>query len=264
MGERSQFGTFYVDDSSCEIGGQRHFILAAVTYGAEEDETVRAWIDKKTTFRMSMFEEVKWNSKNLSIEQRREFVPIASRGTVLIVLHDRSKQDAAILLGRQVSRYCKEIGLLGFRLRFDENIVCDWAETRAQLEASGLPCVGLCQASSRDEQLIQAADLLAGAVKLVIDFGLGNRDSKQTITLRPEMAKQYGLSGDQGITLGWFMFGHLRYCIWGKVALTPDNHGSYPLKSTIGRGLAFSSTIPEATIRKAAAHLEDLYMGCIH
>jgi hypothetical protein len=152
MLEGNHFGTFYVDDSSCEIGGQKHFILAAVTYGAEEDETVRAWIEKKAKFCMPVFEEVKWNSRNLSIDQRREFVPIASRGTALIVLHDGSKQDAAILLGEQVSKYCKEIGLLGFRLRFDENIVCDWAEIRTQLEGSGVPCVGLCEATSVDEQ----------------------------------------------------------------------------------------------------------------
>ena len=113
MSERHRFGTFYVDDSSCEIGGQKHFILAAVTYGDEEDEVIRAWMDKKAEFRMPMFEEVRWNSKNLSIDQRREFVPIASRGTALIVLHDRSKQDAGILLGRQVSKYCKEFGLWG-------------------------------------------------------------------------------------------------------------------------------------------------------
>ena len=263
MSEGNQFGTFYVDDSSCEIGGQKHFILAAVTYGAAEDETVRAWMDKKTRFRMSMLEEVKWNSKNLSVEQRREFVPIACGGTVLIALHDRSKQDAAILLGRQVSRYCKESGLLGFRLRFDENIVCDWVEMRAELEASGLPCVGLCQVNSRDEQLIQAADFMAGAVKLVIDFGLGNRDHKQTITLREEMANQYGLSVDQGISLGWFMFVHLRHCIWGRE--TPTHENNYDRrKSTIGRGLAFSSAMPDATILKATAHLEGFWMGCAH
>lgn len=126
-----------------------------------------------------------------------------------------------------------------------------------------MPCVGLCQASSRDEHLIQAADFLAGAVKLAIDFGLGNRDYNQKIMLAPELSDRYGLSGDRGIELGWFMFVHLRYCIWGDVT-APAEHPHQPWKTTSGRGLTSSSTVPEATMLKAAAHLDGLFMGCVH
>ena len=104
------------------------------------------------------------------------FEPIAGQSTVLVVLDDRSKQAAAMHVCEQAWRFCQESGISGFRLRFDENIVSDWKALKTHLDAFNPPCVGLCEADSRYEDLIQAADFVAGAMKLKIDLGLGERD----------------------------------------------------------------------------------------
>jgi hypothetical protein len=36
MADESSFVTFYVDDSTCQIGGKKHFILAAVSFESED------------------------------------------------------------------------------------------------------------------------------------------------------------------------------------------------------------------------------------
>lgn len=256
------FATFYVDDSICEILGKKHFILAAVTFDSEDD-VLAAWIQQKAKFCLPPHTEVRWNSRNLSIAQRRAFVPIASRGVSLVVVDDRSKQLAAMQLGEQAFWYCHETGLSGFRLRFDENIVSDRKALKTHVAGFNPPCVGLCEADSQYEHLLQAADFLAGAVKLQIDFALGNRDPNEEIFLIPDGNGANGLQDKEACDLGGFMFANLRYCIWGRIHTLPGRPEE-PWKATRNRGLIVHSAASEEIIAKAVARLDDFYMGCIH
>jgi hypothetical protein len=262
LGSGNRFPTFYVDDSTCEIGGRKHFILASVAF-EDESRVLEEWNGKKQAFGIPPHEEVRWNSKNLSIPQRRGFVPLASSGMAIIVVDETSKHKAALSVCEQAWAYCNEEGLSGYRLRFDENIVSDWGEMKKHARSYFPPCVGLCEADSRYEHLLQAADFIAGASKLQIDFGLGIRDPQAKIELTQEVAESYALTGDEGCDLGWFMFASLRYCIWGKVAATPEKPDE-PWKSTLGRGLTIHSTVPDSEKTKATAGLDRLFMGCIH
>src|SRR6185295_2848225 len=124
------------------------------------------------------------------------------QSTALVVLDDRSKQAAAMHVCEQAWRFCQESGISGFRLRFDENIVSDWKALKTHLDAFNPPCVGLCEADSGYEHLIQAADFLAGAMKLKIDLGLGERDPNEKIFLTRDMAEGYGLTVEEGCELG--------------------------------------------------------------
>jgi len=260
--KRNKFPTFYVDDSTCEISGRKHFILAAVAF-EDESRILGEWNGRKQAFGIPPHEEVRWNSKNLTIPQRRGFVPIASSGVAIIVVDERSKQNAALSVCEQAWMYCSEEECDGYRLRFDENIVADWRRMKEHVRAYFPPCVGLCEADSRYEHLLQAADFIAGASKLQIDCGLGIRDPQTKIELTPELAESYALTGEEGCELGWFMFASLRYCIWGKVSATPENPYE-PWKSTLGRGLTILSTVPDSEKSKATAGLDGLFMGCIH
>jgi hypothetical protein len=163
----------------------------------------------------------------------------------------------------QAWRFCQESGISGFRLRFDENIVSDWKALKTHLDAFNPPCVGLCEADSGYEHLIQAADFLAGAMKLKIDLGLGERDPNEKIFLTRDMAEGYGLTVEEGCELGWFMFASLRYCIWGKT-YTPPGNPYQPWKNTRGRGLIVHSSVDQEMVGKAVVNLDDFFMGCIH
>ena len=100
-------------------------------------------------------------------------------------------------------------------------------------------------------------------MKLRIDFGLGERDPKERIVLAPDTAECYGLTGEKGCELGWFMFASLRGCIWGRNYTAPG-YPQDPWKTTRDRGLVVHSSVDEGIVRTAVAPLEDFFMGCIH
>ena len=109
--DSSQFGTFYVDDSTCQIDRKTHFILAATTFGNLEDKAVKDWLQKKSSCGVPPYEEIRWNTRNLPLAQRQEFVPLASSGTGLIAIDDRSKQHAALNLATLATKMnCRGFG----------------------------------------------------------------------------------------------------------------------------------------------------------
>lgn len=260
---QGKFITFYVDDSTCEIAGRKHFILAAASFD-DEERVLTEWNNKRQKFGIPSNEEVRWSSKNLTIPQRRAFVPIASSSLAIIVIDERSKHDAALTICEQARSYCLEQNYDGYRLRFDENIVANWREMKERVAQHHPPCVGLCEADSKYEQLIQAADFIAGATKLQIDLDLGNRDPHLKIELSKELSEGYALSGDEGCELGWFMFASLRHCIWGETPPRQEGIPYEPWKSTLGRGLTIHSSVPIDEVNKATTGLDTLFMGCIH
>ena len=255
----SRFPTFYVDDSVCEIASRKHFILAAIQF-RDEDIVLSYWAEQKLRFGLPPYEEVKWNSKRLTVEERRSFIPIVGSGTGIVAISDIDKQDAAKMICEQVWRYCTENSLLGFRIRFDRNIVSDWSELQSDVRAYHPPCVGLSEADSASEHLIQAADFLAGAVKLKIDFATGLRDPNQVIKLS---ANHYAMRAGEECHVGWFMFGSLRYCIWGHTSAAPEKPHD-PWKATFGRGLVYHSSAADADVLQALSGLDGMFMGCIH
>lgn len=258
----SKYVTFYIDDSACEFGSRKHVVLAAIHF-ENEDKVLNEWNERKRAFGLPPYEEVKWSSRNLSITQRREFVPLAGTGTGLVVIDDRTKQDAAMTICEQAWRYCQETGQAGFRLRFDQNIVSDWESLKNHVRGFYPPCVGLCEADSRYEHLIQAADFLAGAVKLKIDFGLGIRDPNKKIILPTNITEGCSVDQQEECEIGWFMFATLRHCIWGDISASEE--GPYePWKTTLGRGLVYTSSAPREEIDRAISDLDGFFMGCIH
>ena len=74
MKEPRRFPAFHVDDSSCEVAGRKHVILAGVSYN-DEDSIIAEWLDLKKRYNLLPNDEVKWNSRQLPIEVRREFIP---------------------------------------------------------------------------------------------------------------------------------------------------------------------------------------------
>jgi len=254
MTEECKFPTFYVDDSAVEIGGKRHSVLAAICF-ANEDEAISRWLLQKSNCGLPPVEEVKWNNQKLTLAQRREFIPILNRGTGIAVIYEGTRQAAAMRLIEQIWSYINSENKQGFRIRFDEGIIDDWNEAQRVASSYFPPCVGLSSHDSRSEQLIQAADFLAGSVKLQVDFGLGRRDRNEKIEFDPE--------GEMEI--GYFFFATLRYCLWGEITDYGDGVNTFePRKSTLNKGIVIVSSQSREVLEKAILELDGMFMGCIH
>ncbi len=254
MTEECKFPTFYVDDSAVEIGSKRHSVLAGISFG-NEDEAISQWLAQKSACGLPHYEEVKWNNQKLTLEQRREFVPILNRGIAIAVIHEGTRQSAALRLIEQIWSYTHSENRQGFRVRFDKGIIDNWNEVHRAASSYFPPCVGLSSHDSECEQLIQAADFLAGSIKLQIDFGLGSRDPNKKI--------EFGREGEMEI--GFFFFAALRYCLWGDIKDYGDGLNTVnPRKSTVNKGIVIVSSQPRDILDKAIVELDGMFMGCIH
>ena len=254
----SRYLTFYVDDSSVEIGGQKHLILAAVCF-PDEDKATADWLGKKQEIGLHPYDEVKWNNSSIPFEQRREFVPILNSGIGIVLLDDSTKQIAAERLCTQVWYYCHVEKKDGFRLRFDKDIIENRKKIEFHLRGFYPPCVGYSKHNSACEQLVQCADFLAGAIKLKVDFGLGNRDPNMRITVKSEM------NSTEDTDVGSYFFAALRYCLWGVVHDFGDGiNTSVPRKLVMGRGVLINSSSSADVLDKETHFIDGDYMGCIH
>jgi hypothetical protein len=233
-------------------------ILAALAFPDEED-AIAAWLDKKQECNLRPYDEVKWNNRLIPMQRRREFVALLNPGTGIIVIDDRGKQAAAERLCTQVWQYCHDEKKSGFRLRFDKDIVEDRNRLKIHLRGFYPPCVGLSEHDSEGEQLIQCADLLAGAIKLKLDFGLGKRDPNSKIVVAEE-----GGQGQVEMEQSFYFFATLRYCLWGRVQDFGDELTPHPRKMVMDRGVVIVSTASSSTLKKAVSFIDGDYMGCIH
>jgi hypothetical protein len=255
----SEYPTFYVDDSLCEIDGQRHFILAALAF-SNEDKAIADWLSKKREYGLHPYAEVKWNDRSIPLEQRRAFVPLLNGGVGIVAIDDSTKQLAAERLCTQVWQYCHDEKKAGFRLRFDKDIIEDRRRLMTHLHGLYPPCVGLSEHDSACEQLVQCADFLAGAIKLKIDFGLGTRDPNVKVTVDGEDP-----GSRKEMELSFYFFATLRYCLWGHIHDFGDGVNTFhPIKSVMGRGVVISSSASQGLLDKAIAFVDGDYMGCIH
>jgi len=254
-----EYPTFYVDDSVCEIATRKHVILAALSF-PDEEKAIADWLRKKQEYSLHPYDEVKWNDRSTPIDQRRSFVPLLNSGLGIVLVDDSSKQGAAERLCQQVWWYCHIEKKSGFRLRFDKDIIQDRKRLKNHLRGFFPPCVGLSEHDSEYEQLVQCADFLAGAIKLKVDFGLGNRDPNVKVTVEGENP---GLREE--MERSFYFFAALRYCLWGQVHDFGDGVNSNdPRKMVMGRGLVVNSSAGHEAVEKATSFIDGDYMGCIH
>ena len=247
---------FYIDDSSVDLGGRPHVVLAAVHFD-DDGIAVSAILRCKKALGLEAHEELKWNTKGVSREQayaiRAVMLPVLSHARGTLVIHEHTKVEAASALAIQLSEYSRERQAAGFVCRFDQGIIegsSFFAESRKLVP----PCVGGSIHDSRLDQLIQAADLFTGYQKLRIDIGTGRVDGDRLI-----QADVY--EDEQGeYPLGWYLFAGLRYCLWGHYEGDRDQ----PTKVNLGLGVRIFSSAPTAVVDRALRHLRAEYMGCIH
>ena len=253
------YPTFYVDDSVCEIANRKHVILAALAF-PDEEKAVADWLRKKQEYGLHPYDEVKWNDKSIPFDQRRAFIPLLNSGLGIVLVDDSNKQVAAERLCQQVWWYCHTEKKSGFRLRFDKDIIQDRKRLKNLLRGLFPPCVGLSEHDSEYEQLVQCADFLAGAIKLKVDFGLGNRDPNRRVTVEGEVA-----NSTEEMEVGFYFFAALRYCLWGIVHDFGDGVNNFsPRKLVTGRGVLINSSAPADILDRAISFIDGDYMGCIH
>jgi len=184
---------------------------------------------------------------------RHSVLPVLSKARATVVLHEGTKAQAADALAIQLSDYARDIGAPGFTCRFDRGIIenSSFLEHAARLDP---PCVGLASVDSRLDQLIQAADLLAGFQKLRVDVGLGRVDAE-----KPIRADVYEDETDD-YPLAWYLSVGLRYCLWGHFEGDEDT----PTKVNQGFGVRVYSSVDPEIVSNALKYIRTEYMGCIH
>jgi hypothetical protein len=247
---------FYVDDSSVDLAGTPHVLLGAVHFQNDGIATA-AVLRCKSALGLQPHEELKWNAKGVSRQQayaiRGAMLPVLSHARGTVVIHERTKVEAAAALAIQLSEYSREHQADGFACRFDRGII-EGSSFFVESRKLKPPCVGVSIHDSQFDQLIQAADLFTGFQKLRIDIGTGRVNGDRSIH-----ADVYDDEHGE-YPLGWYLSVGLRYCLWGRYEGDVDR----PTKVNRGLGVRIFSSASAAAIDDALSHLSGEYMGCIH
>jgi hypothetical protein len=251
--------TFYVDDSSCLIGGVHHTLLAAIGFW-DESPALSDIVRLKKQLGLRLEQELKWNSHEFTKEQRESIsegiLPILSHCQAFLVGTEHGKQSAAIELTTTLSDFCRGAKLAGFLCRFDKDILDDPDEFDRHSYNLDPPCVGWSEADSAHEPLLQCADLFVGFQKLRIDMGTGLRNPSKPVQIEvyEGTRTEYPLS--------WYLHMAFRYCIWGERE-EPHRPGN-DWKNNLGMGIRFFSSVPELELKQALKYVERDFLGCIH
>jgi len=251
--------TFYVDDSSCMIGGIRHTLLGAVGFW-DESAALSEFVRVRRELGLRPRQEIKWNSNEFTEELRHSItegiLPILSRCKGFLTGSENGRQHAAVELATQLSDFCRNEGHAGFLCRFDRDIVNDSDAFDRHAYNLDPPCVGWGDSDSAHEPLVQCADLFVGFQKLRIDMGVGRIDPNKSVDVEVYEGTRAGYS------LGWYLHMAFRHCLWGSLEESPQ--ASYQWKNNIGVGVRLFSSATEPELNQALAHLGRDYLGCMH
>jgi hypothetical protein len=257
--QRPPVKTFYIDDSSCVIGGVPHTLLGAISFWDESPALPDIVLVKKQ-LGLRPEQEIKSNSQEFPKEQRHSItegmLSILSHCQGFIVVTDHGKQRAAVELTTQLSGFCRGAKMAGFLCRFDKNIVDDPDGFDHHSFHLDPPCVGWSEADSSHEPLLQCADLFVGFQKLRIDMGMGRIDPEKLI----QVEVYEGTRAEY--PMRWYMHLAFRHCIWGSLE-EPQRPGN-DWKNNMGLGIRFFSSVPELELKQALKYLERDFLGCVH
>jgi len=256
---------FYVDDSVCEIAGQRHVLLGALEF-PDPNLVMGRFLTCREDLGLRPFEEIKWNSSGFTAGQRSfitdALLPIFNGCTGFLVVHCKDKQSAVIELFRQFSDYCRSEGGDGFEVTLDENIVRDVHAFSDRVTRLIPGPVAWAAVDSRYNPLIQLTDLFVGFNKRRIDFNTGHADPRKVIEV------EFYEGEKSRLEISYYLFAGLRHSLWGKVhGLSGDPEcPSYAnaFKHNLGYGLRVFSPVSREKKLAAVDRLGEEFMGCIH
>ncbi len=258
---------FFADESWVDIEGKKHLILGSVV-PSNLNETCYKIYKLKQKIGISPLNEVKWNMKGLTEEQRIEL----SNGMIEILVNDcvgmisvvetEDKQYASQTLVKQIHDYCKKTNVSAYILHIDQDLVpkLQVLEDFIKSNLIGEPdCIGLQSLISSKDQMIQCCDIFIGLLRTVMVHLLNEVDKK--ICYIDE-----GLDETVELDLTDYILLSTRYVIWGDTSITIEDleNGALPYKRSMGLGFRLVSSISEETKALLENQVATVYMGCMH
>lgn len=258
---------FFADESWVEIEGKKHLILGAIV-SSNLCGTCYKIYSLKNKLGISPLEEIKWNMKGLTEEQRIEL----SSGIINILVNDCTamfslvetvdKLEAAKVLVKQIHDFCKGTSLPAYILHIDQDLVPkpNVLETFIKSNLTDKPeCIGLQSLISSKDQMIQCCDIFIGLFRTVMVHLLNNVEKK--ISFYDD-----GLGEIVESNLSDYILLSTRYAIWGDSSMTIDdfNKGKLPYKRSLGLGIRLVSSVSDKAKRILEEQVATVYMGCLH
>jgi len=253
---------FYVDETSLEIEGKPHVLVAAISF-SEPQVAVARILKVREDFKIPLSVEIKWNQQELpadlryQISDRMLYAAAATAGGLVSLCEGNDKQKAAEMMLRQIADHSRS----PFCLYLDVNLCPDikklWQYAQSNLVGPGI-CATLQETESSRDQLMQCVDVFAGLYKTAIDHtlrGIAKRRTYYDPVFSEELED----------TVSGHIFLATRYLLPGTVDCTAEDliAGKLPFKDSWGSGFRIESSISQATtelLRKMVVS----YVGCMH
>ena len=258
---------FFVDESWVEIEGKKHLVLGAIV-SQDLSRTCHKIYCLKQKLGISPLEEIKWNMKGLTEDQRIEL----SSGIINILVNDCTamfslvetvdKLDAAKVLVKQIHDFCKISKIPAYILHIDQDLVPKphILEDFIKSNLTDKPeCIGFQSLISSKDQMIQCCDIFIGLFRTVMVHLLNNVDRK--ISFYDD-----GLDETIKSNLTDYILLSTRYVIWGDSSMTIEefNRGDMPYKRSLGLGVRLVSSISDKAKDLLEKQVATVYMGCLH
>lgn len=256
---------FYIDESWLNLEGKKHLILGGITT-QDTCETALKVVKLKEIFGLGPFDEVKWNMKSLTQEQRNKLsvgiigILTADCTALISIVEGEDRQKASEVMGLQVFDFCNQRHIPAFILYLDQGLVPkleifeEFLRTKLPI---GSKFIGIQSLVSSKDQIIQCCDIFVGLCRLAILHEL-NKINK--------IIRVYDEEFKEGI--GWhlkdFILLSTRYLLWGKTSLEEFERKGMPYKRSMNLGFRLESTISKETQHILEEKIATVYMGCMH
>lgn len=240
-----QTPAFFVDETTLEIEGKKHFLIVAITFDDPQSKTTEI-IKIKKALGIALSQEVKWNQQSLPAQVRYKLsdgmLSAVSDSTVLVsIIEGNDKEKACEFIVRQIADYSER----PFSVYLDRNL-CPNVKKLWDFSVS-LPgpaqCVSLQEVESSREQLVQCVDVFAGLFKTAIEHIVkGVNKSRQCYDPISDNEYEDSIVG--------YIFEIARFCLPGDVDFcTPTLDGEVippePFKDAWGCGIRLESSISD-------------------
>lgn len=258
VGERKPIFV-YADETFLSLEGKKHIMVAAITPSSPEQMAYEVSL-KKLEVGLSVFDEIKWNTRGLTPDQRNSLTDsigmILSNGCTgfICLLEGEDKQKAIEMLYIQLSEFCQSESIPAFSLYLDVDLAPSLDKFKEYIKSSTKEqrCVAVQSVVSADEPLIQCADIFAGLLRIQILHDVEDRQ-------KPFVFHDEYLDEDIHCNLSEYLNSMTRRIIWGK-----SKPRSIDIKHSMDLGFRINSSISRHVMKILKERIATTYIGCMY
>jgi hypothetical protein len=262
VNELVEYIGFYVDETTVEIGGRSHLLVAAIGFSSPHLASLKM-VEIKRDFGLSPYSEVKYSQKQSPIDDKDLRYRYSQRVLDLIrdyasiicftivekeAKENQVKQFASELLFQQIVDLIDKEKKSSYTIMFDQDLVSNlnnlWNKAENHL---GIKCLSIQEGISSHDHLIQCADILAGSFKMYILKCLADEEKPVRIFVGHPSPWETD-DGYVYLELSAYLFLQIRYLIPGEMIPLPKNEDDFDFvehqtRHTMGHGIRLHSSI---------------------